>query len=47
MPGKNAGKEIVVQGNFVDELEALFTAEFGIKKEHITIQNKLGKKKKN
>lgn len=47
LPGKNAGKEIVVQGNFVDELEALFNAEFGIKKDYITIQNKLGKKKKN
>jgi translation initiation factor 1 (eIF-1/SUI1) len=47
LPGKNAGKEIVIQGNFVDELEALFMAEFGIKKDYITIQNKLGKKKKN
>jgi hypothetical protein len=37
----------VIQGNFVDELETILTTEFAIKKEYITIQNKLGKKKKN
>lgn len=46
LPGKNAGKEVVVQGNFVDELESMFTMEYGLKKECISIQNKLGKKKK-
>ena len=46
LPGKNAGKEVVIQGNFVDELEGMFTTEYGIKKDCITVQNKLGKKKK-
>lgn len=46
LPGKNAGKEVVIQGNFVDELEGLFQSEYNIKRECITIQNKLGKKKK-
>lgn len=47
LPGKNAGREIVIQGTFVDELESLLTSEYGLRKEYITIQNKLGKKKKN
>ena len=47
LPGKNAGKEIVIQGNFADELEGILVTEYGLKKEYITIQNKLGKKKKN
>jgi translation initiation factor 1 (eIF-1/SUI1) len=47
LPGKNAGKEIVIQGNFVEELQTLFSTEYGIKQEFISVQNKLGKKKKN
>ena len=46
LPGKNAGREVVIQGNFVDELEGMFMSDYSIKKECITIQNKLGKKKK-
>lgn len=46
LPGKNAGKEILVQGNFIDELEAYFVGELGIRKEYMTLQNKLGNKKK-
>ena len=46
LPGKNAGREVVIQGNFVDELEGMFISDYNIKKECITIQNKLGKKKK-
>ena len=46
LSGKNAGKEVVIQGNFVDELEGMFMTEYGIKKDCITVQNKLGKKKK-
>lgn len=46
LPGKNAGKEVVVQGNFADELEALLTGEYGLRKDYVSIQNKLDKKKK-
>ena len=46
LPGKNAGREVVIQGNFVDELEGMFMSDYNIKKECITIQNKLGRKKK-
>ena len=46
LPGKGAGREVVVQGNFVEELEGMFMLEYGIKKECITTSNKLGKKKK-
>ena len=46
LPGKNAGKEVVLQGNFVEELEALLVGEYGLKKECVSINNKLGKKKK-
>jgi translation initiation factor 1 (eIF-1/SUI1) len=46
LPGKNAGREIVIQGSFVEELEALLMTEFDIKKDCITTVNKLGKKKK-
>lgn len=47
LPGKNAGREIVIQGNFADELETFMQTEFGLRKDYITLQNKLGKKKKN
>ena len=46
LPGKGAGREVVIQGHFVEELEAMFMTDFGIKKECITTNNKLGKKKK-
>jgi hypothetical protein len=37
---------VVVQGNFADELEALLTDEYGLRKDYVSIQNKLDKKKK-
>ena len=46
LPGKNAGKEIVLHGTFLDQLEEFFTMEHGVKKGWITTVNKLDKKKK-
>lgn len=46
LPGKNAGKEIIAHGNFINELEELFTEEYKIHEDYITSQNKLDKKKK-
>ena len=46
LPGKNAGREVVLQGNFVEELEGLLVGEYGLKKECITVNNRLNKKKK-
>ena len=46
LPGKNAGKEMVLHGTFLDQLEEFFTMEHGVKKNHITTVNKLDKKKK-
>ncbi len=46
LPWKNLRKEVVVQGNFADELEALLTDEYGLRKDYVSIQNKLDKKKK-
>lgn len=39
-------QEIIAHGNFLIELEEMFTGEYGLKAEHITTQNKLDKKKK-
>lgn len=47
LPGKNAGKEIVVHGAFLDELEDMFTEEHELPNKFITTLNKLDKKKKN
>eukprot|EP01016_Furgasonia_blochmanni_P000252 TRINITY_DN1001_c0_g1_i1.p1 TRINITY_DN1001_c0_g1~~TRINITY_DN1001_c0_g1_i1.p1 ORF type:complete len:729 (-),score=327.94 TRINITY_DN1001_c0_g1_i1:179-2275(-) len=46
LPGKNAGREVVVHGNFLNELIDFFTGECKIDSKHITSVNKLDKKKK-
>ena len=46
LPGKNAGREVQLQGNFLEEVESLLMQEYGVSKEHISTVNKLGKKKK-
>lgn len=46
LPGKNAGREIVIQGNFADDLEAMLIEEYGLRKDYVSVQNKLDKKKK-
>lgn len=46
LPGKNAGKEVIVHGHFINELEEMFVEEYKINEEYITSQNKLDKKKK-
>jgi hypothetical protein len=47
LPGKNAGKEIIVHGAFLEDLEEMFTAEYELPNKFIFTQNKLDKKKKN
>jgi hypothetical protein len=47
LPGKNAGKEIIVHGAFLDELEDMFTEEYELPNKFISSQNKFDKKKKN
>ena len=46
LPGRNAGREIVIQGNFLEEVESLLVDEYEVDRQHITTHNKLGKKKK-
>lgn len=46
LPGKNAGKEIVAHGNFINQLQDLFKEEHKIKQNYISTLNKLDKKKK-
>eukprot|EP01017_Pseudomicrothorax_dubius_P039988 TRINITY_DN6206_c0_g1_i1.p1 TRINITY_DN6206_c0_g1~~TRINITY_DN6206_c0_g1_i1.p1 ORF type:complete len:359 (-),score=135.95 TRINITY_DN6206_c0_g1_i1:197-1273(-) len=46
LPGKSAGKELVVQGNFLQDLLDYFVGECKIEAKYITSQNKLEKKKK-
>lgn len=47
LPKKGAGKELMIQGNFLDEVVEMLTEDYKIKKEYITTTNKLDKKKKN
>jgi hypothetical protein len=44
---KAGGKELSIQGHFLDEVVALLVDDFKIRKEYITTTNKLDKKKKN
>jgi hypothetical protein len=46
LPGKNAGKEIIVHGAFLDELEEMFATEYELPSKFISTLNKLDKKKK-
>ena len=46
LPGKNAGREVQLQGNFLEEVENLLVNEYGVNKDFIATQNKLGRKKK-
>lgn len=44
---KAGGKELSIQGHFLDEVVAMLVDDFKIRKEYITTTNKLDKKKKN
>jgi len=44
---KSGGKELSIQGHFLDEVITMLVDEFKIKREYITSTNKLDKKKKN
>lgn len=46
LPGKNAGKELIVHGNFLNEMIDMLADEFKIDRKYITSQNKLEKKHK-
>lgn len=47
LPKKGAGKELMIQGTFIDELQEMLSEDYRIKKEYISTKNKLDKKKKN
>lgn len=44
---KGGGKEVMIQGTFIDEVADMLTEDYKIKKEFISMTNKLDKKKKN
>lgn len=44
---KAGGKELSIQGHFLDEVVSMLVDDFKIRKEYITTTNKLDKKKKN
>lgn len=45
LPGKNQGKEISIQGTFIDEVQDFLIQEMGIPEDLIKLNNKIEKKK--